>query len=257
MSIEKLFRLDDKVSIVTGGGRGLGRQIALAYVEAGAKVVVCSRKVEACEEVVKEIEEMGGEGLALACNVADPNDVQHVVEETIKRFGKIDILVNNSGASWGAPVLEMPLEAWYKVMNVNITGTFLMSQAVGKHMVAQKSGKIINMSSIAGLKGSDPRVMDAIGYNASKGAINTFTKDLAAKWGQFNINVNAIAPGFIPTKMSKGVLEKGGGVVAELTPLRRLGKEEEIRGIAIFLASEASSYITGEIISIDGGMSAS
>lgn len=257
MSIEKLFRLDDKVAIVTGGGRGLGRQIALAYVEAGAKVVVCSRKVEACEEVVKEIEEMGGEGLALACNVADPNDVQHVVEETIKRFGKIDILVNNSGASWGAPVLEMPLEAWYKVMNVNITGTFLMSQAVGKHMVAQKSGKIINMSSIAGLKGSDPRVMDAIGYNASKGAINTFTKDLAAKWGQFNINVNAIAPGFIPTKMSKGVLEKGGGVVAELTPLRRLGKEEEIRGIAIFLASEASSYITGEIISIDGGMSAS
>ncbi len=257
MSIETLFRLEGKVAIVTGGGRGLGRQIALAYAEAGAKVMVCSRKIDACEEVVKEIEALGGEGLAIACDVTDPKQVKNAVEKTMERFGKVDILVNNSGASWGAKVLEVPLEAWYKVMNVNVTGTFLMSQEVGKHMVEQKSGKIINISSIAGSKGVDPRVMDAIGYNASKGAINTFTKDLSAKWGQYNINVNAVAPGFIPTKMSKGVLEQGGGIVSELTPLRRLGREEEIRGVALFLASEASSYITGAIIPVDGGMSAS
>ncbi|WP_102029008.1 SDR family oxidoreductase [Salirhabdus sp. Marseille-P4669] len=257
MSIETLFRLEGKVAIVTGGGRGLGRQIALAYAEAGAKVMVCSRKIDACEEVVKETEALGGEGLAIACDVTDPKQVKNAVEKTMERFGKVDILVNNSGASWGAKVLEMPLEAWYKVMNVNVTGTFLMSQEVGKHMVEQKSGKIINISSIAGSKGVDPRVMDAIGYNASKGAINTFTKDLSAKWGQYNINVNAVAPGFIPTKMSKGVLEQGGGIVSELTPLRRLGREEEIRGVALFLASEASSYITGAIIPVDGGMSAS
>jgi NAD(P)-dependent dehydrogenase (short-subunit alcohol dehydrogenase family) len=254
--IEDLFSLKGKVAIVTGGGRGLGKEIALAFVKAGAKVMVCSRKVDACMETVKEIEDLGGEGLALACNVADQEQVQKAVDKTIKTFGQIDILVNNSGASWGAKVLDMPLEAWNKVMDTNVTGTFLMCQAAGKYMVQQKRGKIINIASVAGLKGINPYMMDAIGYNTSKGAIITFTKDLAAKWGQYNINVNAIAPGFIPTKMSKGILEQVGDVISEFTPLKRLGRPEEIQGLALFLASSASDYVTGETIAIDGGMSA-
>ncbi|MRG86797.1 glucose 1-dehydrogenase [Salinibacillus xinjiangensis] len=254
--LDQLFQLDGKVALVTGGGRGLGKQIALTFAEAGAKVMVCSRKVDACEETVKEIENLGGEGLAIACDVSDPEQVQKAVDQTLEHFGQIDILVNNSGASWGAPVLEMPIEAWYKVMNVNATGTFLMSQAVGKHMVDRKSGKIINISSVAGLNGVDPRVLDAVGYNASKGAIATMTKDLAAKWGPYNINVNAIAPGFFPTKMTKGVLAMAGEAIVERTPLGRLGSDDDIKGVALFLASKASDYVTGDIISVDGGMNA-
>ncbi|MRH41489.1 glucose 1-dehydrogenase [Aquibacillus halophilus] len=254
--VDQLFQLKGKVAIVTGGGRGLGKYMALAFADAGAKVMVCSRKVTACEETVKEIQAMGGEALALSCDVTDPQQVQQAAEKTLETFGKIDILVNNSGATWGADVLEMPLEAWYKVLNVNVTGTFLMSQAVGKHMVEQKYGKIINLSSVAGLNGVDPRVMDAVGYNTSKGALITLTKDLAAKWGRHNINVNAIAPGFFPTKMSKGVLEMGGDRILEQTPLGRFGEDKDIQGVALFLASKASDYVTGEIVVVDGGMNA-
>lgn len=184
MHVSELFSLKGKVAIVTGGGRGLGEQIAIGFAEAGANVVVCSRRVDACEEVSGKLKEIGVESLALKCDITNPEDVKNVVEQTVEKFGRIDILVNNSGASWGAPAEEMPLEAWQKVLNVNVTGTFLMSQAAGKVMLEQGSGKIINIASVAGLKGSNPKVMDAIGYNASKGAVITFTKDLAAKWGR-------------------------------------------------------------------------
>ncbi|MEQ6389177.1 SDR family oxidoreductase [Bacillaceae bacterium S4-13-58] len=254
--LEEMFSLEGKVAIVTGGGRGLGRQMALAYADAGAKVMICSRKIEACQQVVKEMEDNGGEALALECNIADPEQVQEVVQKTLDHFGTIDILVNNSGATWGAPVLEMPYEAWQKVMNVNVTGTFLMSQAVAKHMMEKKQGKIINIASVAGFGGADPRIMDTICYNTSKGAVITFTKDLATKLGEHQINVNAIAPGFFPTKMSKGVLEMGGQMIIERTPLRRLGGDNDIEGVAIFLASKASDYMTGQIVAVDGGMSA-
>ena len=254
--LDQLFRLDDKVAIVTGGGRGLGELMALSLAEVGAKVVVCSRKVEACEETVRKIEEMGGQAIAMACDVTNIDQVENTVEKTIEHFGKIDILINNSGASWGASVLDMPHEAWDKVMNVNVNGIFYMSQAVGKHMVKQKGGKIINIASIAGLKGTDSEVLDAIGYNTSKGAVITFTKDLAAKWGKYNINVNAIAPGFFPTKMSKGVLATSQQQILDHTPLGRLGTDTEIQGAALLLASKASDYITGETISVDGGMNA-
>ncbi|WP_233269403.1 SDR family oxidoreductase [Alteribacillus sp. YIM 98480] len=254
--IQQLFNLENKTAIVTGGGRGLGRQMALAYADAGANVVICSRKVQACEEAAAEITKKGAKALALPCDVTDQEQVDRTVKETIDEFGAVDILVNNSGASWGAPTLEMPIDAWHKVMNVNVTGTFLMTKAAGKHMVDQKSGKIINIASVAGLNGVDPKIMDAIGYNASKGAIVTFTKDLAAKWGAFNVNVNAIAPGFFPTKMSKGVLEMGGDRVLERTPLQRLGGDEDLMGAALFLASKASDYVTGEILAVDGGMNA-
>lgn len=156
----------------------------------------------------------------------------------------------------GAPVVEMPLQAWHKVMEVNVTGTFLFAQAVGKEMIKQKSGKIINIASVAGLGGADPRYMDAIGYNTSKGAVITFTKDLAVKWGSYNINVNAIAPGFFPTKMSKGLIEAGGERMLETTPLKRFGTDDDLKGAALFLASNASNYVTGDILIVDGGQHA-
>ncbi len=251
-----LFKLDGKTAIVTGGGRGLGAQIAEGFAEAGANVVLCSRKVEACEEMAEKLKQHGVRTLALECDVTKPEDVERVVRKTLEEFGTIDILVNNSGATWGASVLEMPLDAWRKVLDVNITGTFLMSQAAGEAMVKQGSGKIINIASVAGLGGIDPRLMDTIGYNTSKGAVIKFTKDLAAKWGQHNINVNALAPGFFPTKMSRGLIEKGGNELLNLTPLNRFGTDEDLKGAALFLASKASDYVTGDVIIVDGGMHA-
>ncbi|MGI2328703.1 SDR family oxidoreductase [Planococcus sp. YIM B11945] len=256
MNVMDLFRLDGKTAIVTGGGRGLGAQIAEGFAEAGANVVVCSRKVEACQKMSDKLKEMGVGSLAIACDVTNPEDVKNVVQKTIEEFGTVDILVNNSGATWGAPVIDMPLEAFQKVMNVNVTGTFLMSREVGETMIKQGSGKIINISSVAGLGGIDPRFMDTIGYNTSKGAVITFTKDLAAKWGQYNINVNALAPGFFPTKMSEVLIERGGKQLLEQTPLKRFGTEEDLKGAALFLAAKASDYITGDVVIVDGGMHA-
>lgn len=257
MHVQQLFDLTGKTAIITGGGRGLGAQMAEAYAEAGANLVLCSRKKEACEEVARSMEEKHGvKTIALQCDVTNQDQVNEVVKQSIESFGKIDILVNNSGATWGAPSLEMPLEAWQKVMNVNATGTFLMAQAVGKVMVDQGAGKIINIASVAGLGGADPRFMDTVGYNASKGAILTLTKDLAVKWGVHGVNVNAIAPGFFPTKMSKVVLEQGGQHILDRTPLNRFGSEEDLKGAALFLASAASNYVTGETLVVDGGMQA-
>lgn len=253
MHVKDLFDLTGKVAIVTGGGRGLGQQIAEGFAEAGANVVVCSRNLEACEEVSEQLRKLGVESLAIQCDITKPEDVQNVVDKTKEKFGCIDILVNNSGASWGAPVEEMPLDAWQKVINVNVTGTFLMSQAVGRVMLEQQSGKIINIASVAGLKGSNPKYMNAIGYNSSKGAVITFTKDLAAKWGPSGIYVNAIAPGFFPTKMSKGLLEVGGEGILEGTPLRKFGSETDLKGVALFLAAPASDFITGDVLVVDGG----
>ncbi|MDN4073139.1 MULTISPECIES: SDR family oxidoreductase [Fictibacillus] len=253
MNVLKLFELTGKTAIVTGGGRGLGRQIAEAFAEAGANIVLCSRKVEACEETAEGLKNLGAKTLALKCDITNPQDVHAVVDQTLKEFGAIDILVNNSGATWGAPAAEMPYEAWKKVIDVNVTGTFLMSQAAGKVMIEQKSGKIINIASVAGLGGTDPRFMDTIGYNTSKGAVITFTKDLAVKWGQHNINVNAIAPGFFPTKMSKVLIEHGKDAILGGTPLNRFGSEDDLKGAALFLASNASNYVTGDVLIVDGG----
>jgi len=255
MTVLDLFSLQGKTAIVTGGGRGLGAQIAQGFAEAGANVVLCSRKVEACEEMATQLAQLGVQTLALACDVTKPEEIAHVVSKTLETFGKIDILVNNSGASWGAPAVDMPYEAWQKVFDVNVNGTFLMSQAVGKVMLEQKAGKIINIASIAGLGGTLPDFMDTIGYNASKGAVITLTKDLAVKWGPSGVNINAIAPGFFPTKMSNVLIERGQDYLMGATPLKRLGAENDLKGVALFLAAAASDYITGEIIVVDGGMS--
>ncbi|MDF0725429.1 SDR family oxidoreductase [Cytobacillus sp. S13-E01] len=253
MHVLELFSLKGKTAIVTGGGRGLGEQIAVGFAEAGANVVVCSRKLEACQEVSNRLLELGVKSLALKCDVTNPENVKMVVEETVNEFGRIDVLVNNSGATWSSPVTEMPLEAWHKVMEVNVTGAFLMSQAVGKVMIEQNSGKIINIASVAGLGGTDPRFMDTIAYNTSKGAVITFTKDLAVKWGKHNINVNAIAPGFFPTKMSKVLIERGKDHILATTPLNKFGSDTDLKGAALFLASKASDFVTGDTLIVDGG----
>ncbi|MCU9594370.1 SDR family oxidoreductase [Caldibacillus thermolactis] len=253
MHVTDLFSLKGKTAIVTGGGRGLGEQIATAFAEAGANVVVCSRKVENCIEVSEKLKQLGVESFALKCDITNPEEVKHVVDSTVEKFGRIDILVNNSGATWGAPVEEMPLEAFQKVLNVNLVGTFLMSQTVGKIMIEQKAGKIINIASVAGLRGSNPDVMNTIGYNTSKAGVINFTRDLAAKWGQHNIHVNAIAPGFFPTKMSNVILERYGDKILEGTPLGRYGTDKDIKGVALFLAAPASDFVTGETIVVDGG----
>lgn len=252
MSMMDLFDLTGKTAIVTGGARGLGAQIVETYAEAGANVVICSRNKEACDEMRDKLISKGIKALSIQCDVTNQADVQNVVAETVEHFGTIDILVNNSGASWAASVEEMPLEAWQKVMDVNVTGTFLMSQEVGKVMISQKSGKIINIASIAGFGGT-PSFMQTIGYNTSKGAIITFTKDLAVKWGEHNINVNALAPGFFKTKMSEVLIDHGMDFILSSTPLKRIGSDKDLKGAALFLATKASDYITGDILTVDGG----
>jgi NAD(P)-dependent dehydrogenase (short-subunit alcohol dehydrogenase family) len=255
MNVKELFDLSGKTAIVTGGSRGIGEQIAFALAEAGANIVVCSRKLEDYEVTSSRVRELGVQSLALRCDVSNPEDVNNVVEETVKKFGTIDILFNNSGATWGAPLEELPLDKWNKVMSVNVTGTFLMSQAVGRVMINQKSGRIINISSIGGLGGIDEELMDAVGYNASKGAIITFTKDLAVKWGKHNINVNSIAPGFFLTKMAKSTIESKKALILANTPLNRTGSDHDLKGVALFLASKASDFVTGTVLVVDGGFS--
>lgn len=258
MSLLDRFRLDGKVALVTGGGRGLGEQIAEAMAEMGANVVVCSRKLENCQEVAERLaKEKGVKTLALACDVRSEEDLERTFRQSIEEFGKIDILVNNSGASWGANVLEMPLDAWHKVMDINLTAVFLLSRMVAQHMIDNGyGGSIINISSTSGLRASDGSGMDAVGYSVSKSAVNHLTKELAKRWGRYGIRVNAIAPGFFPTKMTKVVLERIGDRVNVGNPMGRIGNDEDLKGLAVFLASEASSYINGQVIAVDGGASA-
>jgi NAD(P)-dependent dehydrogenase (short-subunit alcohol dehydrogenase family) len=252
-----LFRLDGKTAIVTGGGRGLGQYMAEALSDAGANVVLCSRKKEALEEVKAEIEGRGGKALALACDVTDPEDVEKVVAETEEAFGAIDILVNNSGATWGAPAEEMPLEKFDLVVRVNVRGTFLMSQTVGRRMIERgEGGCIINISSVAGIVGGDPDYMQTIGYNSSKGAVISMTRDLATSWARHGINVNAIAPGWFPTKMSGGLIEQFEDRMLEGIPMHRFGNPEDIKGVVLFLASPAANYVTGQTVVVDGGATA-
>lgn len=254
MNTLDLFRLDGKTAIVTGGGRGLGQYMAEALSDAGANVVICSRKVEPLEEVRDEIIARGGKALALACDVTESEDVEKVVRAAVEEFGSVDVLVNNSGATWGAPAVEMPLDKFDQVVRVNVRGTFLMSQAVGRYMIERGSGgSIINISSVAGLVGGDPKYMQTIGYNTSKGAVISMTRDLATSWAPHNINVNAIAPGWFPTRMSGGLIEKFEQEMLEDIPLHRFGNPDDLKGVVVFLSSPASSYMTGQTVVVDGG----
>jgi NAD(P)-dependent dehydrogenase (short-subunit alcohol dehydrogenase family) len=255
MNTRQLFDLSGRVAIVTGGSVGLGRQMAEGLAEMGASIVVCARKKERCEQAAKELRNLGVETLALGCDVKDPASIQSVVDTAVSKFGRIDVLINNAGTSWGAPVQEMRLEQWNKVIETNLTGTFLFAQAAGKFMVNERRGKIINIASVAGIRGAPPE-FQAIGYHASKGGVIAFTRDLACKWGIHNIQVNAIAPGWFPTNMSAVVIEKNKETFLRRIPLGRFGSDDDLKGAAVFLASDASNYVTGQVLVVDGGQSA-
>ena len=256
MRTSELFDLTGKVAIVTGGGGGIGRQMAEGLAELGADLVLCSRQLERCQRTAGDLRKLGVRALGLRCDVREPHEVETVVERTRAEFGRIDVLVNNSGTVWGATPEDMPLEGWQKVVDVNLTGTFLFSQAAGRVMIEQGGGKIVNIASVLGLTGTRPEIMNAIAYNATKGGILSFTRDLACKWAQHGIMVNAIAPGWFPSDMSNVVLEKHEAEMIESIPLRRFGGPDDLKGAVAFLSSAASDYVTGQTLVVDGGQSA-
>jgi NAD(P)-dependent dehydrogenase (short-subunit alcohol dehydrogenase family) len=255
--IQKLFDLSGKTALVTGGSRGLGLQIAEALGEAGARILLTSRKAGDLEESAAHLKSRGVDALWIAADASQPDDIQRVAADAMTRLGNVDILVNNAGATWGAPAEDHPLEAWDKVMNLNIRSLFLMSQAVGKlSMIPRRQGRIINVASIAGLSGAGPDIQ-YIAYGTSKGAAVNFTRTLAGEWGKYGITVNALAPGFFPSKMTKGTLERvGADKMAAKAPLRRIGDDDDLKGAALLFASAAGKHITGQILAVDGGVSA-
>ncbi len=256
--VNQLFDLTGKTALVTGGSRGLGLQIAEALGEQGATLVLVARKQAELDTAVAHLAARGIKASAIAADLQDASSVAPLVAEAMKRLGQIDILVNNAGASWGAPAEQMPLEAWDKVMNLNVRSIFLMSQAVANaSMIPRKYGRIVNIASIAGLSGNGPHSIQTIGYNTSKGAVVNFTRTLAGEWGKYGITVNALAPGFFPSKMTMGALESlGVDALSSKAPLQRIGDDEDLKGAAVLFASDACKHITGQILAVDGGVSA-
>jgi NAD(P)-dependent dehydrogenase (short-subunit alcohol dehydrogenase family) len=252
-SVKELFDLEGRVSVVTGGATGLGLQMATALAEAGSNVVVCSRKLESCEQAAAGLEKLGVAALGLACDATKAEQVEAVKDATLEKFGRVDVLVNNAGRAWVAPPEEMPLERWQQIMDLNVTAPFICSQIFGREMIKAKRGKIINIASIAGLIGRNPKAYSSIVYSTSKGALVNFTRDLAIKWAQHNIHVNCICPGFFVTPINQKLYEKGAEAILREIPLGRTGGESDLKGIAVLLASDASNFITGAIIPVDGG----
>ncbi len=257
MSVLDRFRIDGKVALVTGGSRGLGLQMAEGLGEAGAAVAITARKEAGLAEAERHLGDLGIRAMSVVCDVSKVDQVQAAVDRVVAEMGGVDILVNNAGATWGAPLEDLPLEAWDKVIRTNVDGTFFVSRAVALQMIRQgRGGRIVNIGSISGLSGHDPRMLQTLPYNTSKAAVINFTRDLAAKLAEHHINVNCICPGFFPTKMTASTLAEASGRIVDSVPLRRLGNEHDLQGLALLLASPASDYITGQVIAVDGGMSA-
>lgn len=255
-SIEELFSLKGRVAIVTGASRGLGKEAAEGLAEAGAKIVLAARREQWLTPTAEEFRKSGFDCLACLCDVADDAQVRALVSKTLEHFGRIDVLVNNAGISWGASYEEMPIDAWHKVLNTNVIGTQLMTRAVLPSMKKQGYGKIINVASIMGLVGVPKEILEASSYTASKGAILALTRELAVNYAADGIRVNAVAPGFFPTRLSAGVIERAEERIKQSTPLGRVGEDGEMKGAILFLAAPASDYITGQTIAVDGGMTA-
>ena len=256
-TVQQLFDLTGKTALVTGGSRGLGLQMAHALGEAGAKIMISSRKADDLERAVAELQDAGIDARWIAADCAQETEIERLANETLHRMGDVDILVNNAGASWGAPAEDHPLAAWDKVMNLNVRGYFLLSQAIArKSMIARRSGRIINIASISGLNGN-PSEMKTIAYNTSKGAVINFTRALGAEWGAYNITVNAICPGFFPSRMTAATIKAMGEEnMAAAAPLKRLGDDEDLKGVCLLFASDAGKHITGQWLAVDGGVSA-
>jgi NAD(P)-dependent dehydrogenase (short-subunit alcohol dehydrogenase family) len=254
-SIQQLFDLHGRTALITGGSRGLGLQMAHALGEAGAKIMISARKAEELEQAVAELQAAGIDARWVAADAAKEPDIVRLVDDTLQRMGDIDILVNNAGASWGAPAEDHPIEAWDKVMNLNVRSIFLLCQQVGRRsMIPRQRGRIVNVASITGLGGNPPG-MNTLAYNTSKGAVINMTRALACEWGRHGITVNALCPGFFPSRMTRGTLERIGDELAAHAPLRRLGDDEDLKGTTVLFASDAGKHITGQWLAIDGGVS--
>jgi NAD(P)-dependent dehydrogenase (short-subunit alcohol dehydrogenase family) len=256
-TVQELFSLAGRTAVVTGGSRGLGLQMAEALGEQGARLVLASRKQGELDEACARLAARGIEAIGIAADLSLEAGVQAFAADALQRLGQVDILVNNAGASWGAPAEDYPLEAWDKVMNLNVRSIFLLTQALGKRsMIPRGRGRIVNIASIAGLAGNPPGTMQTIAYNTSKAALINFTRTLAGEWGRHGITVNAIAPGFFPSKMTKGILASvGADTLAQQAPLGRLGDDEDLKGAVLLFASDAGKHITGQVLAVDGGVS--
>jgi NAD(P)-dependent dehydrogenase (short-subunit alcohol dehydrogenase family) len=252
-TIEELFDLTGRVAIVTGGSRGLGEEMAEGLAEAGASLMLCARRQEWLTPTVDRLRGRGFSVEGVVCDVAKPSDVQLVVDRALAAYKQIDILVNNAGVTWGERPEAMPLDKWQKVIDVNLTGTFLFSQAVGRHMLTRKYGRIINVASIAGLRSSAVAGPAYAGYAASKAGLIGLTRELAATWGRDGIRVNAIAPGFFHSRLADPVIKVAEPAIKAASPIPRIGAAGELKGVAVFLAADASNYITGQVIVVDGG----
>jgi NAD(P)-dependent dehydrogenase (short-subunit alcohol dehydrogenase family) len=256
MHIRELYDLSGKTAIVTGGSRGLGLEIARGLGEAGARVWISARREQWLSAALAELRGEGIECEASACDISEPQQVETLVREALEAFGRVDILVNNAGVSWGAPLEDLSLDRWRYVVETNLTGTFLVTQAVGRTMIAAGGGKVINIASVAGLLGVDAEIMNTTVYHASKGAIIAMTRDLAVKWARHNIYVNAVAPGFFPTRMTEHLVATVEDRMRAMSPFNRLGAEGELKGVVVFLAAAASNWVTGQVIAVDGGYTA-
>jgi len=251
-TLHQLFDLTGRVAIVTGGSRGLGLEMAEGLAEAGAALMICARREQWLTPALSQLRERGFTVEGAMCDVAQPAQVQSVVDGTLARYGRIDILINNAGVTWGASPEAMPIEKWHMVLDVNLTGTFLFSQAVGRVMLTQQHGRIINVASVAGLHASvhGPHY---VGYAASKAGVMGLTRELAASWGRDGIRVNAIAPGFFHSRLADPAIPLAEPAIKATSPIARVGAAGELKGVAVFLASDASNYITGQVIVVDGG----
>ena len=255
MGLRDLFELGGKVALITGGSRGLGLQIAKGLGEMGAKIAISARKPAELEEAKADLKKHGVDALVVTNDLSKQDQIPLLVDAVVQHFGAINILVNNAGASWGAKAEDHPLEAWNKVMTLNASSVFALSQAVAKRcFIPQRSGNIIVIASTAALRAG--MQMKAVAYYSSKAAALHLTRALAGEWGQYNIRVNAICPGFFPSKMAGAVLETMMTDVIARTPLGRIGGDTDLQGAAVYLASDASRHVTGQYIAVDGGASA-